>query len=70
MCRARAVAQDPEQTVQEQQAREAQPRESWPLLAPSRTPGAGCLQPEDVLGKLLTEISEEKAPHLHVSPDL
>ena len=38
---ARAVAQDPEQTVQERQAREAQPRESWPLLGTIKDPGGG-----------------------------
>ena len=45
MCRvlpgARAVAQDPEQTVQEQQACEAKPRESWPLLGTVKDPGGG-----------------------------
>lgn len=74
MCRAppgaRAVAQGPEQTVQGRQARETQPQESWPLLGIVKDPGAGCLQPEDALGKLLTEISEERAQHLHISHGL
>ena len=38
---ARAVAQDLEQTVQERQARETQPQESWPLLGTVKDPRGG-----------------------------